>query len=277
MRQGGAVRESLTLSVGPVGLAADRWPASGPTILLLHAGVADRRSWYDVADRLHDVGAVVAYDRRGFGTSPPSATPYRDLDDLVAVLDQLSADPVWLVGSSRGGRLALDLTLEHPERVTGLVLLAPAVSGSPPPEALDPATERLSELLEAAEGNLEETNRLETWLWLDGPGGPEGRVGGQARELALTMNAVALSNDPSDDAAAVEPGQEAWPRLEQLTVPTTVAWGDLDVPFGAARCEQLVTRIPGARRRVLAGTAHLPYLEQPQLVADLVREAVSQA
>ena len=132
----------------------------------------------------------------------------------------------------------------------------------------------MSELLEAAEGDLDQTNRLEAWLWLDGPGGPEGRVGGRVRELALAMNAVALRHDPPREAAAVEPGQEAWPRLEQLAVPTTVAWGDLDVPFFAERCEQLVMRIPEARRRVLEGTAHLPFLEQPQLVAELVREAV---
>lgn len=271
------MREPLTLPAGDAVLAADRWPGSGPTLLFLHAGVADRRSWYAVADRLRDVGPLVAYDRRGFGDSPVGASPYRDLDDLVAVLDQIAADPVWLVGSSMGGRLSLDLALAQPERVAGLVLLAPAVSGSPGPGALDAATERLSALLDAAEGDLEQTLRLETWLWLDGPAGPEGRVAGPARALAQEMNAVALGNDVPDTAAAVEPGAEAWHRLEEVAAPTTVAWGDLDVPFFAERCAQVAERIPTARAQLLPGTAHLPYLEQPQLVADLVRTAVQRS
>lgn len=43
-------------------------------------------------------------------------------------------------------------------------------------------------------GYLEEVNRLETWLWLDGPSEPEDRVGGEARALALDMNAIILRN-----------------------------------------------------------------------------------
>ena len=58
------MRESFTVPVGSADLAADRWSGSGPTVVLLHAGVADRRGWYGVADRLGDVGQVVAFDRR---------------------------------------------------------------------------------------------------------------------------------------------------------------------------------------------------------------------
>src|SRR4051812_47699236 len=75
---------------------------------------------------------VVAYDRRGFGDVAPAGGPFRHVDDLLAVLDAVSPDtPAWVVGSSMGGEVALDASLEAPERIAGLVLLAPAVSGDP--------------------------------------------------------------------------------------------------------------------------------------------------
>lgn len=256
-----------------VRLFADRWPGTGPPLVLLHAGVADRRSWYAVAERLRGVGPAVAYDRRGFGDSPPSDVPFRHLDDLLAVLDALGGEAAWLVGSSMGGQLALDAAVAYPERVAGLVLLAPAVSGAPDSDRFDPATERLAELIDAAAGDVDEVNRLETWLWLDGPASAEQRVTGAARQLALDMNAVVLHNDVPEAAGASD--VDAWQSLEQVTAPTLVAWGDLDLPFIVETCVQLAGRLPRARQRILAGTAHLPYLEQPELIAEIIGGAVT--
>ena len=79
-----------------------------------------------------------------------------------------------------------------------------AVSGAPEPE-LDADTKRFDSLLEQAYAarDAQEINRLETWLWLDGPGQPEGRVGGPARKLALDMNAAIIGNGvPETEGAA---------------------------------------------------------------------------
>ena len=131
---------------------------------------------------------MVAYDRRGFGESPTSQSTFRHMDDLAAVMRQVTGEPAWLVGSSQGGRVAIDTALAYPELVAGLILLAPAVSGAPEVGDLDAATEELDELITAAEaaGDVGETNRLEARLWLDGPGQPEGRVDGASRELLRT-------------------------------------------------------------------------------------------
>lgn len=264
--------EQLQVAVEGGALAVERWPGTGPTVVLLHAGVSDRRGWRaTVESGLVHAARVVAYDRRGFGDSPPSASPYRDLDDLLAVLDALVDGPAWLVGSSMGGQLALDAAVTAPDRVAGLVLITPAVSGAPEGGPLDEPTRRLVERLRAARGDVAEQNRLETWLWLDGPAQQEGRVGGPARALALAMNEVALRNEVAD-----EPGvavADVWARVTEIRCPVTVAYGELDVPQVVATTRQLAGRL-GVPAHALPSTAHLPYLEQPAAVADLVRAAL---
>ena len=139
-------------------------------LVALHAGVADRRCWREMIERLGGAVTVVSYDRRGYGETPASTTPFSHLDDLAAVLDELGGAQVWLLGNSMGGRLALDLTLQAPDRVAGLILLSPAIGGAPE-RPLDAATQRLADMIDAAfeAADDEQVNRLETWVWLDGP------------------------------------------------------------------------------------------------------------
>ena len=261
-------------------LAAERRPADGPPVVLLHAGVCDRRSWADVTPALADAD-VVAYDRRGFGETPAGTAAFRHLDDLYAVLDAVwpAGEPVWLVGNSMGGALAIDAALERPARVAGLVLVAPAVSGEPDPDTLDPATQRWADAIDAAEaaGDLDALNEAEVALWLDGPAGPAGRVSGPARALLADMNAIALRSGADEDAGAG--GIDAAARIAaELRVPTTLTWGDLDLPLIVARCERLAAEVPAiARTHVFTGTAHLPSLERPAEVAKVVAAALSAA
>lgn len=272
-------REFSNIDVPGGRLAAERWPGSRPDLVLLHSGVTDRRSWYETAGRLSPGYAQVAYDRRGFGQSIASPEAFRHVEDLRTVLDALELDQVWLVASSAGGRVALDATLTYPERVAGLVLLAPAVSGAPPIESSDPRTERIDEAYEQAmaAGDLTEVNRLEAWLWLDGPAGPEGRISGPVRELFLEMNAIALKSEAESADGAGNSDIDAWSRLAEITVPVTVAWGELDIPVLNARCRQIVERLPNATGQELPQVAHLPYLEDPDLTAEVIRRAVASA
>jgi pimeloyl-ACP methyl ester carboxylesterase len=265
--------EKFAVQSGTATLAAERWPGEGQPIVLLHAGVADRRSWYAVAEGLQPHSAVVAYDMRGYGDTSAVTYGFTHLDDLRAVLDAVASGPVWLVGSSMGGEIAIDAALSDPERIAGLVLLAPSVSGAPDPMEFDADTERLIHLWEAAQtsGDMDEINRIEMWLWLDGPSAPEGRVSGSVRELALAMNAVALKNEIPEESG--KSGLAAWSRLEEIAVPVTVACGDLDLPFMVSRSKELSDWLPDSRHHVLPGMAHLPYLENPAMIADLITAA----
>ncbi|WP_164017610.1 alpha/beta fold hydrolase [Pyxidicoccus trucidator] len=243
----------------------------GPALVFLHAGVADRRMWRAELAAFASTHHALAYDRRGFGESHGAPAPFSHVEDLAAVLDALGERQAVLVGCSQGGRVALDFTLAHPDRVRGLVLVAPAVSGAPAPAAPAPSVASLAASIEEAEGrgDVERVNALEARLWLDGPQGPEGRVDGAARALFLEMNGVAL-RAPSPGAEREPP--PALPRLGELRVPTRVVYGDLDLPHLQERCALLARGIPGADLRVMPGCAHLPNLEQPRAFETLVRE-----
>jgi pimeloyl-ACP methyl ester carboxylesterase len=270
--------EPVRIAAGDATLAGDRWRGAAPTIVLLHAGVCDRRCWREVGERLAGAGRdVVAYDRRGFGDVAPARAPFRHVDDLVAVLDAVSPGaPAWLVGSSMGGQVALDAALETPDRVAGLVLLAPAISGAPEvdDEVVIAATNGLAEAIDAAwtAGAVEECNALEVRLWLAGPGEPEGRVSGPPRELALDMNRIVIANgEPEADGAS---GVDAAGRVHEIAVPAIVACGELDVALQVHRSAELADGLANATYRSLPGRAHLPYLEDPDEIAVLILDAV---
>lgn len=268
-REGGTLVGEL---VGPL--------AGGPpTVVFLHAGVADRRSWAAVLDDLVAggwAGRLVTYDRRAYGESAASPTAYTDLADLLAVLDAVSPGrPVFLVGSSMGGAVALAAAVAAPDRVAGLALIAPGVPGMPEYADNPPELDALVEAHRAAyeSGDVAEINRVEAHLWLDGPLAEEGRVGGAARELFLAMNALALSQE-GDDAGG-DADVKVWAALPEVSVPITLVYGELDADVPREDPPLFVARRPATRWELWPGRSHLPYLEDPAQTADLVRRAVS--
>lgn len=244
-----------------------------PPLVFLHAGVTDGRLWDGAMAAAARRRSALRMDRRGFGqTRIHEARPHAWIDDLRAVLDALRLTRVELVGCSQGGRIAIDFALAWPERVAGLTLVAPAVTGAPEPQ-LGADSRALNEAAEAAEaaGDLEEVNRLEARLWLDGPSQPEGRVGGKTRALFLDMNGIALRSPPPGEA---KPAPDAWTRLEALPGPVRIVWGDLDLPHLVARCWAISTRLPAsARCWPMEGVAHLPPLEAPLAFKRVLVEA----
>jgi pimeloyl-ACP methyl ester carboxylesterase len=271
---GGMERNRFVVAPQGAALAGDRWDGSGPTAVFLHAGVTDRRAWTPTIEALDGQVTAVAYDRRGFGETPPAQSAFSHVDDLLAVLDdQATADPVWLVGSSAGGGIALEATCREPDRVAGLVLIAPAVSGAQT-IPLDSDSSRLRDALEAAEqrADLDEVNRLEVHLWLDGPGQPQGRVGGPARLLTEEMNRIILVNEQTGTQATR--GEPVWDHLAGITQPVLVLCGSLDLPYLLALSRDLTAALPAGRYEEISGTAHLPQLEQPDELARRIAQAI---
>lgn len=242
----------------------------GGAVLLMHAGVNDRRSWASLTPRLSARLQVIAYDARGFGDTRYQPEPYSPVADALAVLDAAGVQRASVVGASMGGRTALDFALTHPDRVDRLVLIGPGISGAPVIVDDPEPVRTLAEAMAAADdrGDVDEVNRLEAHLWLDGPTAAEGRVTGAARELFLDMNGKALRAEDPGDRLPIDP--PAWDRLAEVSVPTLVLDGELDLDEVHDRCTAVAEQVPGAELIRLPGVAHLPHLENDQTCLDAI-------
>ena len=245
-------------------MAVSEWGDAGPCVVALHPGVGDRRTWHACAPEWAEAGfRVVAYDRRGFGDTEYVPEAHDDLDDLRAVTAATDARPAVVVGNSRGGGLALDLALDFPEDVSGLILIAPSPSGYDyddwPTVAAEAEQDELMVAAEASE-DLTLVNSLEARYWLDGVEQPDGRVGGAARELFLDMNGRALRAYPVGESAERRP---SWDRLTEIACPVLVLVGEYDLPGIQQQCAQVADLVPDATLATIDGTAHVPALDEP--------------
>lgn len=270
--------EKVTVESGGAALAVYRAgpDAAALPLVFLHAGVSDSRLWAKQFDTFASRRRVVAYDRRGFGATAAVDEHFSSVDDLIAVLDALGIARAVLVGCSQGGRIALDATLAFPARVAGLVLVAAAIGGAPESMDVDPRMEWLIAAYDAAKTaeDVDAQNRIEAQVWLDGPFAREGRVTGPARDLFLAMNRIVLGGPQLGSTTVPD---TAYERLAEVSVPTLVTWGPLDVPSVVTNMRHAAATIPGATACELAGVAHLPSLEAPErfdaALADFLQDA----
>ena len=140
---------------------------SGPAILLLHAGITDRRMWEPQMAPLSESRRVIRFDARGFGQSGPIAAPYHPYDDAVAILDAAGVERATVVGASMGGLCAIDLALAHPERVSALVAVGIGPGGRVPDARLRAGWDAVSAAYEA--GDVERAIDLDTAMWVQDP------------------------------------------------------------------------------------------------------------
>jgi pimeloyl-ACP methyl ester carboxylesterase len=239
-------------------------------IVLLHAGICDRRMWDGCLEPLTAHHRVIRYDLRSFGQSTMPPTDYSHANDLLGLLDWLNVGQSVLVGVSMGGRIAIDFTLEHPERVAALVPVASAVGGYQQwSQEMEDADAAIDEAIKA--GDLETANELELRLWVDGPQRSPTDVDPGFRAMARDLNAGVLARaEERDQGTGTWLDPPALTRLGDIRVPTLVVLGDADVEDVLTIGEQLTKDIPGSRKAVMTDVAHLPPLERPDLFAQLL-------
>jgi pimeloyl-ACP methyl ester carboxylesterase len=237
-------------SGSPPGTAAD-----AQVVVLLHPGIADSRSWDLVRPLLAERVRVIRYDARGYGQSPPPTAEYRQVDDLVAVLDHFGVPSAHLAGCSMGGGTAIDLALMKPDRVRSLTLLAPGVSGYEWPA--DPEVDAQEEAaIVAGEDALVELY-LSAW------------AASGTSPLISDMMRSAVRAWPAEREFCL-PAGPAFDRLSRMCAPSTLMVGDRDLPMLIECNEQIAARIDRCELIRLPGVDHLPALREPQVVADTI-------
>ena len=254
--------QTTLLELDGISLAYDE-RGSGPAVLLLHAGIADRRMWDDQLAALAERYRVVRCDLPGFGESGMPSGEFAPWRLPVDLLDRLGIERAVVVGCSLGGRTALDLTLDAPARVAALVLVGSGLGGYPLSSALDAAEESIEAALTA--GDLDRAAEVDLRAWVDGPRrAPEQvnpSVRARAHAMARHVYEVALASSVQPRPLRLQP--PAVERLGEIAVPALVLVGDEDQPDMLAIADLLAAGIAGARKMVLRGTAHLPNMERP--------------
>jgi 3-oxoadipate enol-lactonase len=234
---------------------------SGPALLLLHGGLGDSGLWEPVVPLLAERFRVIRTDLRFFGRSTGPAAPWSWHDDVVGVLDALAIERAALAGLSLGGRLATEIALDHPDRISALALVAPALAGHP----AAPYTEEQEARYDAAEaeGDFDAMLAVDLEVWA--PLGADERI---AQLWFATPDANPLP-------AGVEPrwptGPPANERLGELSMPTLVVTASHDPP-GFRQIGPLIAAEAPNARHVELDSDHYVTLREPELVARTLLE-----
>ena len=230
---------------------------TGEPVLLLHGLALDQRMWDDQIAQLRERYRVVRVDLLGFGKSSAVRGPYSHAGLLAALIDRLGMGAVHVVGHSMGGRIAAELVQSRPDTARSLTLVCSDIAGLP--------FKTLGPLF----GKIFETGRHDI---------------GAAKRLFLETEAFqSLRRNPAAFAhlrrmvdeysgwlfAHIRENPELRPApataeaLGDFRLPALVMTGELDAIDFREIADQVVRRVPGARKHEIANAGHLPNLEQP--------------
>ena len=227
----------------------------GPAVVLVHGGLVDSRLWDDQMKPLSRRFRVVRYDLRGYGRSAAAAESFSHLEDLRGLLDLLGIEKATLVGLSLGGIIAADFALEHPGRVSRLVLVGPGLRGDRQPPPKDAAAS-IEAMKQGAEAFADATMKRELYAAVR----PGTRAHARLRLMLL---------DSFKSLSALRPGFLKYPdpptaeRLSDIKAPTLVLVGSRDGANLRNIADALARGIPGARKAVIDGASHHPPVETP--------------
>jgi len=243
---------------------------SGPVVILLHAGIADRTMWAEHLEPLAAAGyRAIAVDLPGFGEAPVAPGEQAPWADVLETMDALAIDRAALVGNSFGGAVALRIAAVAPLRVSALALISsPAPELEPSPE-LQAAWEAEESALDRGDIDAAVEAVVGAWTLPDAPQALRDRV------AAMQRRAFVVQAEAGSVAEAPDPLDQNRDALSRLDVPTVVAAGDHDLVDFRHGAELLARSLPNARHAVIQDAGHLAPLENPegfrQLLLDFLR------
>jgi pimeloyl-ACP methyl ester carboxylesterase len=232
-----------------VRMGSETAEADRPTVVCVHGLIMDNLSsfYYTFAPGVSADADVVLYDLRGHGRSERPSVGYAMEDavaDLEGLLDELGvAGPVYLVGNSYGGTVALSMALERPERVAGIVL----IEGHPIVENWG------DELMQNMEQIVSD---------MDNPGVREWIVGSGRKmvRMAETCEQLVTSSSLPDDlrrAKATTPEEFA-----AITCPVLCLYGEQSPLLERGR--SMEAQLPNCDFRIVEGCTHSILMEAPE-------------
>lgn len=272
------VRETPSLAVDPV-----------PSVYL-HGLGGSATNWTDLAGLLAGRASGLAIDLPGFGLSQPLASADYSMsaqaDAVAGILAGLDTGPVHLFGNSMGGGIALLLADRHPELVTTLTLISPAMPDlrldlrrmSDPRLALAmlPVVGRLAKRGLVRMTPEEHTEQLLRLCFADPARVTPERFALAVEECSerMTMPWAGSALAPAVGAILrewlVPPDRSLWAVAGRITAPTLVIWGDRDRVISVRKAARTARMLSRGRLLVLPRTGHAAQMERPMSVARAV-------
>lgn len=236
---------------------------TGPAVILLHAGVADRSMWSELLPALADAGyRAIALDLPGFGDAPVEPGPQAPWNDVLAAMNELGVERAALVGNSFGAAVALRVAVIAPARVGALMLVSTPMPAEPS-EQLAAAWGAEEEALERGDVDAAVEAVAEAWTR---PGPVRERV------AAMQRRAFELQLEAGEVEDASDPVEEDPESLTRIDVPVLAAAGEDDMPDFLTGMDTLARVLPTARAVVIAGAGHVAPLDAPDAFRELVVE-----
>ncbi|KEA65461.1 Esterase ybfF [Marinobacterium lacunae] len=238
---------------------------SGPTLIILHGLFGTWENWGAQIKMLSDQFDIVAADLRNHGSSPHSdAVDYRSMaGDVIELMDRLEIEHAFILGHSMGGKVAMQLAIDHPSRVDKLIVADIAPVTYPPHhnavfqgllnvdlntiKSRTNADQQLAEHVDSA--------GVRAFLLKNLQRDAQGR-------FAWKMNLESLHREYDHIAAAPSEGQYTGPVL-------FIKGGDSDYLL-PEHAEAIKTRFPNASYKVIEGTGHWLHAEKPGAFTRLV-------
>lgn len=186
-----------------------------------------------------------------------------DRDTMAACVQQVleqAPEKFIILGTSFGGRVALEVTFAAPDRVQGLVVI-----GAGAGVAADPSAGfRRAERLRGAEFNNVVTEMADMVSHLPGP------RGNAARESFITMAHELGGAVMARQSEALAKRKDLFSRLDEITCPSLMLWGREDQFTAAVEGLKLSTALLHGRYAEISECGHFPSLEAPEETADIL-------
>ena len=236
---------------------------TGPTVLLLHGWPSSSERWHLVAECIAARGfEVIVPDLPGFGDSddPPSQWGSEDYAIIIeACIRDLKLKNVTLIGHSFGGKVAALIAATSKIQLKQLILSAAAIK---------PARKHL---LYYATFIITKTAKVVLRLPLINKLEPLGY-----RIITHITHMPQFQDRPAMKAtyhAVVK--EDIRKQLANITIPTTIIWGDSDKTTPLSMGREVARLIPHAQVHILKGVGHRANTSHPQLIADTIVAAIA--
>lgn len=237
---------------------------TGPNIVLLHDGMVHCEIWDEQFLLLAKNYRVVRYDRRAYGKSSDPEAPYSHIDDLNQVFIQLNIEKAIVFGMSSGGGLAIDFTLQYPEKVVGLVLVGAVVGGYGYSSHM---ITRGGHMIPPSERS--DNLKVIKYFVMDDPYEIY-KENIKAKERVMEMVQPYMQKARGEGIPVKPAEKQAIKFLSEIKVPTLVLVGEFDIPDVHAHSGAISAGIFDSTRKIIPGSGHLIPIEQPGLFNEAV-------